>query len=323
MSARALLTAGLFAAASLLATPAFAQHPALDPVAAEAQQLFAEGREAVKHGDFALAVDKLTRSVQLHPAAGTLLNLAAAEEQLGKLVSAAQHFDDALRLLPGEDERVAIAKQGLDRLRARIPTLRIDRAAGQPPELVIRVEGAPLAASAIGAPQPMDRGSYAIVTSAPGREDRSYRIKLDDGARVTLVVEAGPPLAVAPPPVAKKGPTAAQTAGFAVLGVGVAGLVIGGVTGALAIVEKNHAASACPEPSRCDAAGLEASGRAHTFAGVSTGAFVAGLAGTAAGVTLILAGGESSSPAAPPPRSATLSPWFSPQGAGLGARVRF
>src|SRR4051812_48607669 len=75
---------------------AFAQQPPpreqLDPVAEEAQQQFIAGREAVKKGELARAVALFKGSQELHPAVGTLLNLARVEEQLGRVASALEHF---------------------------------------------------------------------------------------------------------------------------------------------------------------------------------------------------------------------------------------
>jgi len=66
--------------------------PTLDPVAQEAQQLFVEGREAMKKGDYVTAARMLLRSQELHSAPGTRLNLAIVEEQLGHFARALEQF---------------------------------------------------------------------------------------------------------------------------------------------------------------------------------------------------------------------------------------
>src|SRR5262249_34399006 len=83
----------------LLAQPA---QPAAqeDPSTAKAQQLFIEGREAMKKNDFARGLELLSQSQQIHPSAGTLLNVAACEEQLGKTASAWQNFSLVMSQLP-------------------------------------------------------------------------------------------------------------------------------------------------------------------------------------------------------------------------------
>jgi hypothetical protein len=307
------------AIAVLLASTAAAQEPQLDPIAKEAQALFLAGREAVKRGDLLIAQEKFLRSLELSPTQGTLLNLAAVDEQLGKLVNALECFELAKKRLLETDDRYPVARDGAARVRARIPTLRVDFAAGSPVLMGARIDGAPLAVSNIGADVPMDPGTYKIATSAPGRAERSYEVTLKEGAKITLTVEAGARLVEAAPPApVAPHPTYMQAAGLAAGGVGVAGLVIGTVTGVLAIKKKSDAASLCPDPNHCQGAGLDASGSGHALAGVSTASFVVGAAGVATGVVLYVLGREK--PQAP---RAAIAPWVLPGGGGFGASGRF
>ena len=328
--------AGFCAACALVAVivagaPARAQEPqTLDPASQEAQQLFLQGREAVKKGDLATAAGLFERSQMLHATPGTLLNLANVEEQRGKLVKALVHFEAALKSLAENDERYPIATEGADRVRARIPLLRIDRAVGAPADMSIRLGDAALAASTLGAYAQMDPGPYTVTTSASGHEDRRYEVKLAEGARTTLAVEAGKELPKAPPPAPPSSrPTAVQAAGLAVGGVGLAGLGIGAVTGILAIVKKGDAASACPNPMMCSGPGLQTAATGQTLASVSTASFVVGIVGVAVGVTLLVAGREKpavvdgGSVAKPAGPSASFAPWVLPGSAGLGVQGRF
>jgi tetratricopeptide (TPR) repeat protein len=305
----------------LAVAPAAAQQPALDAASQEAQQLFLEGREAVKKNDLAAAADKFRRSEELRAAPGTLLNLASVEEQMGKLVSALEHFEAALKMLPETDERTPVAKEGADRVRPRIPSLRIDRASGAPADMTLRLDGAPVAASTIGTYQLLNPGTYVVSTSAPGHEDRRYELKLNESVRTTIAVEPGKALVRALGPAAPPRPriNAAQGVGFTAIGVGLAGLGIGAVSGALALVEKGDAASACSNPARCTGSGLQAASTGEALAAVSTAAFVVGLVGAVTGVTLLVVGRDKGPPAA----SATLAPWVLPSGAGVGVLGRF
>jgi hypothetical protein len=309
-------------AAFLGAAPASAQPLEIDPTLKNAQQLFQEGREAMKKGDVALAIERFLHSQQLHPAAGTLLNLASAEEGIAKLTKALEHFDAALQLLPPTDERVPVAKEGIERLRAKIPSLRIDRIAGAPAGMTVRLDTTPLPDGAIGVDRPVDPGAYVITTSAPGRQERRYPLKLEPSSHVTITVEPGSEVVVTPPPVAapprSSGPSVTRSVGFVSLGVGLAGLAIGAALGVRAIVEKGDAASACPNPSACNATGLQASSTGHALAAGSTASFVVGIAGAALGVTLIVVGRD---PA--PAASASLRVVGYPGGAGLGAGASF
>ncbi len=150
--------------------------PVLNPVAREADQLFQQGREAFARGDLPRAADRFEHSQELDPSPGTLLNLAEVYEQLGKLVKALELFELAKKQLPETDDRYPVARDGAAKLKPRIPTLRINVAAGSPPQMAVRIDGAPVAISAIGADQAMDPGTYTVTTAAPGRDERSYEV---------------------------------------------------------------------------------------------------------------------------------------------------
>jgi hypothetical protein len=330
MSTRRSLALAILLAALPSTALAQQQPPALNPVAKEADQLFQEGREALKKGDLPRAADRFEKSQELDPSPGTLLNLANVYEQLGKLVKALDLYEHARKQLPETDDRYPVARDGIAKLKPRIPTLKINIAAGSPVQMSVRVNGAPLAIESIGVDQPMDPGTVTVTTSAPGREEKSYEVTLKESSPQTLTVEAGQrmvvagPTQAAPPPPPSGRPTAMQAAGIGALGVGATGIVIGAVTGALAVVQKGDASSLCPKPSQCTGAGLEASGTGHALAAVSTGAFVVGLAGAGAGVVLLIAGRDRkpAGDAAQRP-SAAVAPWALPGGAGVGVSGRF
>lgn len=295
----------------------------LDPVAQEAQQSFAAGREAVKKGELGRAVELFKHSQELKPTPGTLLNLASVEEQLGKLTAALMHFKLALTELPAGDDRLPVATDAIARLTPRTPSLRIDLAVGAVMNMRIKLDGASVATSSLGADQPLDPGNYEIVTQTPGHEDRRYEIKLIEGAHLTVAVEAGKEIApratVAAPPMSRR--SSLQSVGFVAGGVGLAGLGLGAVTGILAIGKKGDAATLCPDPTRCGGEGRDVAGTGHALAAVSTASFVMGAVGVAAGVTLVLLGRDR----APAPAAARVivNPLVLPGGAGLGASGSF
>jgi hypothetical protein len=329
-----LRTAALALVLTALPSTTRAQQPAapLNPVAREADGLFQEGREALKAGDLPRAADRFEKSQELDPSPGTMLNLASVYEQQGKLVKALELFEHARKKLPDTDDRYPAARDGIARIKPRIPALRINVAAGSPPQMAVRVDGAPLPISAIGVDQRMDPGTYTVTTATPGRDELRYEVTLKESSTQTLTVEAGKKMVaegsspqVLPPPPPSGRPPALQAVGFTAVGVGVAGLAIGAITGILAIVQKGDASSLCPQPSRCTGAGLEAAGSGHALAAVSTGAFVVGFAGAGAGVALVLVGRDHTpaGDAAPKPPVATVAPWVLPGGGGIGVRGRF
>src|SRR4051794_31380703 len=110
-----------FASGLLLAAPAFSQ--ARDAATAEA--LFRQGREAMDAKDFRTACPKFGESQRLDPAAGTLMNWASCEEQLGKIASAWQRWKEALDALPAKDDRIAFAQQRITEIEKKLPRLTV------------------------------------------------------------------------------------------------------------------------------------------------------------------------------------------------------
>src|SRR5207302_10074465 len=77
----------------------------------------------------------------------------------------------------------------------------------------------------------------------------------------------------------------------------VTGLVVGGVAGGLAVSSKSGTNGHCtPDLGRCDDAGIDAMGRAHTFATISTIGFAAGGAALAGALVLYLTSPRSDVP---------------------------
>lgn len=165
---------------------------------------------------------------------------------------------------------------------------------------------------------PLPGGPTAAILS---HLDTKYEIKLAESASETLAVEPGKELTSTAPAIVPVAPRSSATSvvGAGAIGLGIAGLAIGAVTGILAIVEEGDASSACPDAARCTSpAGLDAAASGKALAGVSTASFAVGLAGAAAGVIVLVAGNRA--PAAP---AAAFAPWVLPSSAGLGVTGRF
>ena len=267
----------------LLALPSSARAQARDPVAAEA--LFAEGRAAMKRGDYASAYAKLQDSETLDPAAvGTLLNLAECEEHLGKLASAWQHWRRALDQLPAGDDRIAFGSERIKALEGQLPRLTIRLAKDAPASTRIRRGDVDVGEASLGVPLPADPGTYDVVASAPGFLARHFQAELRVGAVTELLVDVGLPLA-APAP---RGDSSWRTASFAVGSVGIAGLGVGVVTGILAIDRNNTVKSECPNGACTSNEGATAAQQGRAFATTSTVGFIAGGVLLAAGVVVLL-----------------------------------
>jgi hypothetical protein len=273
---------GLALAVSLVSLPAWAD--VRDPAAAEA--LFTEGRAAMKRGDYADAYAKLEESEALDPTAvGTLLNLAECEEHLGKVASAWQHLRHAKDLLPAADDRVPYATEHIAALEKQLPKLVLRPAPTAPASMHVRRGDTEVGRGSFGVPIPVNPGTYEVTASAEGFLSRRFSVEVRLGATTEVVVDVAAPEVGAPAAV-----TPWRTVGFASLGVGLGGLVLGTVTGSLAIARNDTVKSMCPPPTHdCSSeAGVTAGQQGQTFATISTASFIAGGVLVAAGVTLWL-----------------------------------
>lgn len=283
----ALLVATL--AALVAATP-----PARADEAATADALFREGRKAMARGDWADAAARLRESQRLEPAAGTLLNLAIAEEKLGMLAAAWEHARGVMDQVPPSDDRHRLARELHESLDRRVPRLVLRPAGALPTGARVRLDGVELRAASFGVPLPLDPGAHSVVVEAPGHLERVASLELAPGRTLEHALEPGARVAgtAAPAPVgdrpADRGGSRSplRAVGFAAAGVGAASLAVGGVTGYLAIRKNDTVESHC-EPRGCDAMGVEAADAGKTFATVSTVTVIGGAALLVGGALLV------------------------------------
>jgi hypothetical protein len=291
---------------------------------AAAQVLFDEGRKLMEQGKYAEACPKLESSQRLDPGAGTLLNLAACYEKNGQTASAWVTYTDAATA--SRDRHPDWATRAEARAKALYPTLShltID-VPSPPSGLAIVRDGKPIESGSYGTPMPVDPGHHVIDATAPSK--KPFHQEVDVGAKgaeakVTVKLEDAPapagsehvaltPVTPPPPEDTSRG-SGMRVAGLTTLGVGVAGLVVGGIFGGLAIGKKNDAAPNCTSDfSRCNTTGKAAVDDAMTFGTVSTIGFIAGGVLAAAGLTIFLL--------APKAKEAHVTATFSPFGATLG-----
>ena len=336
-----------------LSSPAGAQ----DVAAADA--LFNRGVTEMKAGQYQRACALIAESMRLDPQPGTLFTLSQCEVKWDRTATAVARLDDYLqlydRLTPDQKaqqlNRPKVAKEQRYRLALDVPELTLSLPPGAPAGTVVKRDDAVVASAALGIGLPVDPGEHVVSTQAPGGALWEQRIPVAKGDKkvVVLEVKAAPiveprpapvtPVTAAPPEPAKEpelapsgaGPSGRRVAIYAIGGVGVAGLVLGGVMGGLAAVKKPTIVAHCAPPLaaggayRCDPTGLAAANSGQTFALVSTIGFAAGLAGVATAVVLLV-----TEPRPAKPTAAAQKSWISPKvislgptGATLGAVGRF
>jgi len=284
---------------------------------ATARRIATAGVEAYEQHDYALAVEKLEKAFDILKAPSVALWLARALRQNGQLVAAAERFTEAGRL-PIDRGNTAVqaaaqrdAAAELEALTPQIPLLVIQVPGVSASELTLSVDGRALSSAVLGEQQPVDPGKHH-VEARRGEQLASADVQLARGEtkvatlsfteRPSAAAPASgghPNLSATPTPVtpapsndvtsASTGGVSRRTWGYAVAGVGVAGLVVGTVFGYLTIQGKQDQIAKCSSSSACqDRSGASsAHDSAVTKGAVSTVAFIAGALATTAGIVLI------------------------------------
>jgi hypothetical protein len=297
------LTVACFMGPLALAAPAAAQ----DIAAAEA--LFNRGLADMEAGRYETGCPAIAESHRLDPRAGTLFTLAECENRRGRLATAVALYGDFLALvarMPADQrakqrDRQQTALEQKAALQREVPELALSLPPNAPAGTVVKRDGVTLSGPSLGIGLPVDPGEHTVSTEAPGGPLTEVRIKIGKAEKkqITLEIKTGAPTAKAPGPEATArgpaapnpapdaGPSAQRVVAFTVGGVGVAGLILGGVMGALTLGEKETITKRCPDKV-CDHQGKIVVDRAQTTGLVSTIGFGVGLAGVATGVVLLL-----------------------------------
>lgn len=301
--------AAFFAAVSLGPRRAAADAPTAEEQAL-ATTLFRDAKALLEAGNVAEACRKLEESQRLHPAGGTLLNLAVCHEKEGKTASAWSEYRQARVIAARDqrsdrvelvDERLAIVEPKLSKLVVEIPP------AVDVTDIEVTVDARVLRRPAWGTSVPVDPGEHVIEAKARGKKSwRTQVTVLPDADLRTVVVPAWEdepaPVAVAPPtPAPRVGPETPSSPGWsrhrtiaAVAGIaGVAAVGIGTFFGVRAI-DKHDESDALCTANPCSQASFDAHDSAKTAADISTIAFAAGLVALGVGTYFWFFAGDSS-----------------------------
>jgi hypothetical protein len=277
---------------------------------AVAQSLYDEGRKLASAGKFSEACPKLDESQRLDPTPVTEFYLADCYERWGRTASAWSTFLD---LAASEHkaggrksaDRERVARERARALEAKLSQLVIDvpssaRVAG----LVVTRDGAAVREGQWGAQVAVDPGQHTIEATAPGKKAWSVTRDVQGAGTTTVRVEAladVPPPAVPPPlhPPAPEPPppdspgSPLKTIGLVMGGVGAAGLIAGGIFGALALSKNSdanngHCGGNLGGPNSCDSQGVSLRNDAVSFGNLSTISLIAGGVLAAGGITFWL-----------------------------------
>jgi hypothetical protein len=169
---------------------------------------------------------------------------------------------------------------------------------------VIRLNDKELrAAATAGSGMPLDPGEYRVEAAAPGKKTWSGKVTIAPGPSTARL--AIPALLDAPAKTTPPGPTTPplgsgqdggngwKTLGFAVGGLGIAGIGVGAVFGVMTLTKAAEVRDLCGDGDRCNSTAVDANNFAKTTATVSTVGFSAGAACLGVGAVLLLTLGSS------------------------------
>jgi hypothetical protein len=304
------------------ATCASLAHAQSNEDRATARTLGQDGQKALDAKDYKTAEDDFRRADSLVHAPTLSLGLARALAAEGKYVDAQETYKRIIRegVAPGAP---AVFQKAYEAAQAEVGsvsphvggvTITVKATGGGPvPGLQVTVDGAAVNAAALGVKRPADPGSHTVHASAQGYKPVDLTVTVPDGGSVdaplTLDVDpnaaaagatpaATPAAGASPAPASPDQPASASNSGpgpwpWVAFGVGGAGLIVGAITGGIALGDHSSLATACGG-GNCPSSQSSNLSSYHTMGLVSTIGFVVAGVGAATGVVLLLVSPKSS-----------------------------
>ena len=273
-----------------------------------ARALAVEAQEALEAKRYEEAADKFGRAEKLFHAPTLVVGLARAYVGMGKYVEAMEAYNEVIRepLEADAPEPFKAAKndarkeiQGLDQKIGWI-TLRVEG----PSEPTVDLDGQSVSIASLGVRRAINPGDHVVRVSASGwlTAEQSFSIgaggteevviTLEEGADDPSVIPAG-----GGPGTAGSGADGADEGGgtstltilgWTGIGVGGAGIIIGAITGGLAIGKRGELVDNCSEAGECGPEQQSTLDSYRTMGTISTIGFVAGGVLAAAGTVLLI-----------------------------------
>lgn len=310
---------------------------AADKAAARALADDADASLAAKN--FGTAVEKYQKALLLVPDALTLrLGLARAQAGVGKFLEATESYNTIIRapLGPSAPAPFRAAQKDAEReivdtsshIGAVLITLVVPGGKRPPPSPTLSIDDEAISAALVGERRPANPGRHTIRFKAEGFQPAEARVEVKEGQTSPVSINLVPAApAPTPPPASAAAPSTAppaalppeqppstpppnRTAAYVALGLGGAGVLVGGIAGAVAISKhgtlSDRCVDGCPPGSQGDIDSYRTAGS------LSTVGFVVGGVGIATGSVLWLL-----TPSAP--KSAqrrTITPFLTSSGMG-------
>jgi len=340
------IAATLAVGLGLLAPVASAQS---DADRATARQLGQDGQQALDAKDYRAAEDHFRRADKLVHAPTLELGLARALAGVGKFVESQETYNRIVRegVAPGAPEAF---KHAIDDARKEVETVSTKvgavtitvkgRDGADVADPSVALDGQPINSASLGVRRAIDPGNHALHVSATGYKPADFNFPVTAGSNIDqpIVLEkdlgaAAPPAAPAPSPATNATPATSPApssdntatpsnkgsiAPWIAFGVGGVGLVVGAITGGLALGDHSTLASECGNGTCAtnDSKAQSDLSSYHTMGAISTVGFIVAGVGAAAGVVLLI-----TAPKSQPTTGLQVSPTI---GLGsIGAIARF
>ncbi len=296
-----ILFSGLAQAETPEASVGTSGNVARDPAAAEA--LFRAGRQLIQEGKLEEAYAKFEESYRLDPTAGALLNQGECRLREGKTASAWALYQQSATLadVQGKPDLFDLASQRQRELEPNLSyvTFHVAKAV---PGLEVKRDGVLVGAAQFDVTLPVDPGRHFISAQAPGYESVQLAVVVHEkhdrqivnvpALKERPIVHASsiapqpkPQPTVLPEPVAVRPEPWPWLLG----GVGATSLLVGTVSGLLAIHENDYAKNHCKARLNCNNEVLQAQGRRDTEANVAWVTIPIGIVALGSAATWLLA----------------------------------
>ncbi len=277
-SSRFALIGGL-ALSLLIAAPALA-----DPTAADIESgkvAYRDGKTLRDQGDLTGALAKFKAAYAMVPTPITALEVGKTQIALGHLVEAREVLTsiDRLPKKPDESEKAADSRKEAEHLAAeltpKLASLTVSAASSGTDAPSVNIDGADIPKDAAQSPRLVDPGHHVIKVKGNAASGQ-VEIDLKEGEQRAVDV----PLTPDHPPQGKLVPNTLVWVGF---GVGALGVVVGGITGAIALSKASTVKSECPN-GQCPPAAHSDLNLTNALSTTSTVAFVIGALGVGVGI---------------------------------------
>jgi len=328
----------------LLSTSAFAQQVD-DRARGAARALAEDGVSALQNGDANAAVDKLERAYQIVRLPAVGLWSARALAKAGRLVSAAERYNEVTRWSgaadPKQDQAKADAAKERDALLPRIPNVTLTVEGGSAKDIKVTLDDEPVLAALIGTAQPVDP-KHHVAKATRGGDVIEQQFDIAEGQKLNVALKFGAPgappagaatptpaPAAAPPPLAPASAatdtqadkpsdgSGQRTIGLIVGGAGVVSAIVSGIFTASALSKKSDSEAFCNGSACTDVKGVAALDDARSAGNIATITGIAGIALIGTGAVLFFTAPSGSG------NSVAFGTKYEPSGASLVARGSF